>query len=217
MILTAWRQTTPRWGAWRRSRSPPASWPVSSPSCCRRRWAEAPWSARLRSATASRRPCWSGSAWVQQGNWLLVELLLYRTTRGDSQRHNRGETTTTGVVFTWTLSKVTNFVVLQLEGRKDSALKAPEWGFLYHLNKTGDILKQKEAQLLLHIFITASTCSTSWCIQCTKCSRTHNMNRASERQSWQNPGVRRSPIRARDFLKHKKYKFTSAWSQSSWS
>lgn len=72
LILTTWRRRTRRWAAWGRSRSPPSSWPVSSPSCCRRRWAEAQWSARLRSATASRRPCWSGSAWVQQRQQSLV-------------------------------------------------------------------------------------------------------------------------------------------------
>lgn len=66
LILTAWRRTTQSWAAGRCSRSPPASWPVSSPSCCRRRWAEARWSVRLRSTTSSRRPYWSGSAWVQQ-------------------------------------------------------------------------------------------------------------------------------------------------------
>lgn len=75
LILTTWRRRTRRWAAWGRSRSPPSSWPVSSPSCCRRRWAEARWSARLRSATASRRPCWSGSAWVQQRQQSLVHQL----------------------------------------------------------------------------------------------------------------------------------------------
>lgn len=57
---TVWTRTT-RLAAWGRSRSPPASWPVSSPSCCRRRWAGAQWSARLRSATSSRRPYWGDS------------------------------------------------------------------------------------------------------------------------------------------------------------
>lgn len=55
--------------AWGRSRSPPASWPVSSPSCCRRRWAEAPWSVHQQSATSSRRPCWSDSACGTQASW----------------------------------------------------------------------------------------------------------------------------------------------------
>jgi len=62
-LLTAWRRRTPARAAGRRRRSPPASWPASSPSCCRRRWAAARWSARPRSATSSRRSCWSGSAW----------------------------------------------------------------------------------------------------------------------------------------------------------
>lgn len=72
MTRTVWTRTT-RLAAWGRSRSPPASWPVSSPSCCRRRWAGAQWSARLRSATSSRRPYWGdstcGTQMIQCGLW----------------------------------------------------------------------------------------------------------------------------------------------------
>lgn len=67
LILTAWtRSSLQAMAAWRRSRSPPSSWPASSPSCCRRRWAAARWIGRRLSATSSHKTYWSGSTWKQQ-------------------------------------------------------------------------------------------------------------------------------------------------------
>lgn len=70
LVRTAWRQwKAGQTAAWLPLHFPPAQWPVSFPSCGRRRWAEAPWSVRLQSGTSSHTSCWSGSVWEEGQKW----------------------------------------------------------------------------------------------------------------------------------------------------